>query len=74
MKDEEGEVKDTTDWSDPVGPLYNTFEYLETPGQSTDCEALFTEDQKSDGTYKNTPKYKACDYYQPLGYRPCAQS
>lgn len=77
VRDENNEVvKDTTDWSEPVGPLYdakNAFEYLKSPAQSTDCEALFSDDQKADGTYKNTAKYRSCMYYQPLEYTVCRE-
>lgn len=76
VKDGDEVVKDTTDWSEPVGPLYNAknpFEYLEAPEQSEDCEALFPKDHPlvENGTYKNTAMYKSCTYYQPLGYKPC---
>jgi hypothetical protein len=77
VRDENNEVvKDTTDWSEPVGPLYdskNAFEYLKSPAQSTDCEALFSDEQKEDGTYKNTAKYRACMYYQPIENTVCRE-
>ena len=62
-------VKDTTDWSVPVGPLYNTFEYLPAPAITDDCDKLFPDEKD-----KLSAEYKECLYYQPLDYRPCQEN
>ena len=59
---EDNEAIDTTEWSKPVGPLYNSFEYLKIGYYDRGCAAITDEDAK-----------KACEAKpKPIDFRPCS--
>jgi hypothetical protein len=65
---EDNEAIDTTEWSKPVGPLYNQFEYLKIGDPDEEnCDDIDKE--------TNPDEYKECkDKPHPIDYVPCKAS
>lgn len=66
---EDNEAIDTTEWSKPVGPVYNSFEYLKLDNDEENCDDLY--DQNSDDP-EEVAKYKKCkNKPKPYEGTPC---
>ena len=66
---EDNEAIDTTEWSKPVGPVYNSFEYLKLDVDEENCDDLY--DQNSDDP-DEVAKYKECkNKPKPYDGTPC---
>ena len=67
---EDAEAIDTTEWSKPVGPLYNSFEYLYIgDSEEEDCDELYNKESEDP---EEVAAYKKCKAKpKPIDYTPC---
>lgn len=66
---EDNEAIDTTEWSKPVGPLYNEFEYLHIVSDEENCDDLYNKESEDP---EEVAAYKECkNKPKPIDYTPC---